>query len=106
VLEPHFISSAARDILLRDPFTSDDFEAFIAEWQRTIQQAIEELLIKERLDLLPRLRELDAAIEGIELGLRSVICEALGSNPAELPPHVLQKAEERIATAAKKSTNA
>ena len=38
-------------ILLRDPFTPDDYEAFISERQRTIQDAIENLLIKERLDL-------------------------------------------------------
>ena len=36
-LETHFISPAAFDILLRDPFTRDDFEAFLAERQRTIR---------------------------------------------------------------------
>ncbi len=48
-------------ILLRDPFGPDDFEAFITERQRTIQDAIENLLIKERLDLEPQLRDLDKA---------------------------------------------
>lgn len=46
VLEAHFISPAARDILLHDPFTPDDFEAFITERQRTILEAIETLLVK------------------------------------------------------------
>jgi len=41
ILESHFISLAALNILLRDPFGPDDFEAFIAERQRTIQDAIE-----------------------------------------------------------------
>jgi len=52
-LESHFISPSAFDILLRDPFTPDDFEAFLAERQRTLQDAIEDLLVKERLDLPP-----------------------------------------------------
>ena len=60
IFETHFISRAAFDILLRKPFKAEDFESFIIERQRTLQQAIESLLIKERLDLAPRLRELDA----------------------------------------------
>jgi hypothetical protein len=53
ILESHFISPPAFDILLRKPFTPVDFEAFIADRQRIIQDAIENLLIKERLDLSP-----------------------------------------------------
>ena len=51
ILESHFISPTALGILLRDPFGPDDYEAFISERQRTILEAIESLLIKERLDL-------------------------------------------------------
>lgn len=50
ILESHFISPTAFEILLRDPFGPADFEAFIAERQRTIMEAVEDLLIKERLD--------------------------------------------------------
>lgn len=102
-LESHFISPAAFDILLRDPFTTDDFDAFLAERQRTLQDAIEDLLVKERLDLPPQLRELDARIEAVELALRRGIDEALDGDPAQLPPHVLQKVEERLQAAAKKN---
>ncbi len=70
ILETHFISSSAFDILLRAPFTPADFEAFIADRQRILQDAIENLLIKERLDLPPQLRELDADTEQLELKLR------------------------------------
>jgi hypothetical protein len=101
-LESHFISSAALDILLRSPFTPVDFEEFLAERQRTIVDAIEDLLVKERLDLSPRLRELDADIERVELGLRRLISRAL-KEPVNLPGHVLQKADERIAAASKKN---
>lgn len=41
-LESHCISREAFDILLRNPFTLKDFEAFIAERDRTLKDAIEE----------------------------------------------------------------
>ena len=103
ILESHFISPIAQAILLRDPFTPDDLEAFIAERQRTIQDAIETLLIKERLNLSPLLRELDERIEWVELRLRKVIADTLGDDLGLLPPHVVQKIEERIWSASKKN---
>ncbi|HEX5736038.1 MAG TPA: DUF262 domain-containing protein [Blastocatellia bacterium] len=103
ILETHFISPAAQSILLRDPFTPDDFEDFIAERQRTIQEAIENLLVKERLDLPPKLRELDEKIEQVELNLRNAIAVALHDDAAQLPQHVIQKVTERIQNASKKN---
>ena len=102
-LESHFISPAAFEILLRSPFTESDYEAFLIERQRTLMEAIEDLLIKKRLDLSPQLRDLDAQIEAIELALRNLICETLSYDPAQLPPHVLQKIEERTQAALKKN---
>lgn len=102
ILESHFISPTAFQILLRDPFTPDDFEAFIGERQKSIREAIESLLIKERLDLAPRLRELDASVEGVELGLRAVIVHTLNGDVGRLPSHVQAKADERIQGQAKK----
>jgi len=105
MLESHLISPAALQILLRDPFTADDFEAFINERQRTIQEAIENLLIKERLDLSPQLRELDERVESVELGLRALIAKVLGDQWGSPPPHIMQKVDERIARAAKKDAS-
>ena len=105
ILESHFISSIAFDILLRNPFGPDDFEAFIAERQRTIQDAIESLLIKERLDLLPQLRDLDAATERAELNIRKCIVATLGKDSAGIPTHVAGKVDERIARAVKKNAS-
>lgn len=102
-LESHFISPAAFAILLRDPFGPSDYEAFLTERQRTLQEAIEDLLVKERLDLAPQLRELDAQIEGVELALRGLIGETLGGDAEKLPPHVLQKIDERLQAATKKN---
>lgn len=103
ILESHFISSTALEILLRDPFTPADFEEFVAERQRTIEDAIENLLIKERIDLPPNLRELDEQIEKVELGLRALISNELDGEPELLPSHVRQKLEERIQKAAKRN---
>ena len=102
ILESHLISPTALEILLRDPFTPDDFDAFITERRRTILNAIENLVIKERLDLQPALRELDENIEKIEITLRKVIDNSLGKNSVNLPTHVLQNIEERIQRATKK----
>ena len=103
ILETHFISPAALKILLRDPFTQNDFEDFISERQRTLQDAIETLLVKERLHLPQNLRELDEDLEKVELSLRKIVAAGLETGPAALPPHVLQKVDERLQRAAKKN---
>lgn len=103
ILESHFISPAAFAILLRDPFVPDDFQAFIAERQKTILEAIENLLIKERLDLPPQLRELDAAIEQIELSIREAIQSTLNGDESLIPSHVLVKVDDRVSRATKKT---
>ncbi|MCG2795241.1 MAG: DUF262 domain-containing protein [Actinomycetia bacterium] len=103
ILDSHFISPAAQDILLRDPFGPDDYEAFISERQRTIMEAIENLLIKERLDLSVPLRELDQDIEKTELDLRRIVVSTLDNDAVQLPPHIAQKLSENIQRAAKKN---
>ena len=103
ILESHFISLDAQNILLRDPFGPDDYEAFIAERQRTILEAIENLLIKAPLDLKPSLRELDQVIETVELDLRRSVASSLDNDPDRLPPHVAQRIDGMIQRAAKKN---
>ena len=102
-LESHLISPVAFDILLRDPFTTADYEAFITERLRTTLAAIEDLLIKERLDLTPQLRELDSDVETIELALRDRISLALDGDATLLPSHVREKIRLRIRAASKKN---
>ena len=103
ILESHFISPTAFDILQRAAFGPEDFEEFLAERQRTFQEAIEDLLVKERLDLPPQLRELDAQVEAVELALRRMVDEKLEGDMAKLPSHVTQKIEDRLQAAAKKN---
>lgn len=103
ILESHFISPAAQAVLLRNPFTPDDYEEFISERQRTLQLAIENLLIKERLDLSPPLRELDEQIEQVELSLRNLIETALEGDLSLVPSNIRQSVDERIQRASKKN---
>ena len=103
LLDSHFISPKALSILLRDPFGPEDYEAFISERQRTILEAIEDLLIKERIDLSPALSELDVKIENTELALRKCIVDSLENNPENLPPHINKKLTDKIVGAAKKN---
>jgi hypothetical protein len=46
---------------------------------------------------------LDSATEQVELSMRKVVETTLGSDVLQIPPHVLQKVEERIVRAAKKN---
>lgn len=103
ILESHFISPRAFDILMKDPFTPEDYESFLLERQRTIQEAIENLLIKERLGLEPRLRELDAELEATELQLRALIFTTLEGDIGKLPPGVIAKTDERIKSATRRN---
>lgn len=105
MMESHLISAEALNILLRDPFTQDDFDEFISERQRSIQEAIETLLIKERLDLSPQLRELDETVEATELALRDCVQGVVTQNRKEFPPHILTKVKERMQKAARKDAS-
>lgn len=103
ILESHFISINAQKILLRDPFTPDDYDLFLNERRLTIIEAIENLLIKERLDLSPQLRELDQSVELIELSLRSLISSTFNDDSSHIPEYISSKVDERIHRAVKKT---
>lgn len=95
-LESHFISRRAFDILLRDPFTPEDFREFIDERKRTLTSAIENLLVKERLDLSPDLRELDSKVEEVELKVRKLVANRLAGGDFDIPDHILVKVRDRL----------
>lgn len=103
ILETHLISPAAFNLLLKPEFSSADFKAFVRERQRTILAAIENLLIKERLDLPQNLRDLDVKIEQVELALRDLIDTKLEADPAQIPGHVSEKVKARVDQAIRRS---
>ena len=103
ILESHFISPNAFDILLRDPFTPSDYEEFLTDRQRMLMNGIEDLLVKERLGLTPKLRELDTQVEAVELSIRRLINEVLAEDVDKLPSHVRQNIDKRIQSKLKKN---
>jgi hypothetical protein len=103
IMTSHFISPAALDILLRDPFAPGDFEDFIGERQKTLTAAINSLLVQERLEMQPDLRLLDERMEKIELALRAAIITASEGDASRLPSHVLVKMDDRIKGELKKN---
>ena len=82
-----------------------DFEAFLEERQKTLFEAIGNLLIKEEMELEPELSELDERIEKVELRLRKIIEAELNGDSQGLPPHVQQKVKEKLDGAAAKDAN-
>ena len=98
IFKSHLISSEAFDILLKDPFEPDHFYEFIAARQRTILSAIKDLFDKNRADLDPDLREMDEAIENIEIALRGSISEVLDQSFEDIKGlHFFPKMNDRIA---------
>ncbi len=106
ILESHLISRKAVLILLRKPFTKQDFDDFLRERKNTILNAIDNLLIKDKVEIPIELRELDESIEDIEKKLRSLISRNY-SNDFEtyrktIPGHIQEKVQKRINTELKK----
>ena len=106
ILSSHLISKKAVEILLRDPFTKADFDAFLEERQSTIRDAIENILIKEKVEIPISILELNDKIEKIELALRELIIEKLGNSfenyKTTTPGHIQDKIKKRINTELKK----
>lgn len=101
VLQSHMISRKAVEILLREPFTVDDYKNFIDERRATIIQAIENKLIKEKVDLPENLKVIDQKIEELELGLRKLILDKLEIHTSDdikikIPQHIYDKIKGRI----------
>ena len=103
ILESHFISRKAFEILMKKPFTNDDFEDFCNERRRAFIEGIESLLVKERLDLSLPLRELDTRVEVVELGLRQLVIGGLRGNIDHLPSNIREAINQRIQTAANRN---
>jgi hypothetical protein len=109
VLDSHLISKKAVSILLRNPFSTEDFIEFLQERQTTIINAIESLLIKEKLDIPVALKKLDLNIEKIEIALRDFILKTVGRTITDYkevtPPHIQEKINTRINSELKKNLN-
>ena len=110
VLESHLISKKAVEILLRKPFTKEDFDEFLEERKRSVFQAIQTQLIDEKIDLPPDLKLLDNEIEEIELNLRKYLVSTIGDNiisyKENVPPNIQDKVQRRVNADRKKKPEA
>ncbi|MGY5851478.1 GmrSD restriction endonuclease domain-containing protein [Salegentibacter sp. F14] len=104
ILQSHLISRAACEILMRDPFTEEDFMEFLKERESTIKASIKHKIIDDAMELPPQLKKLNDDIENVELELRDLIAERInGKDYKEIvPPDVLDKVNRRIQTALRK----
>ena len=103
MMESHLISWKAVEILMRRDFQIGDYEEFIEERQRTIRAAIEEHLMRRRIDLPPDLKRLDEEIEEVEIGIRKRIDTVLEGDVGRLPSHVANRVDERLQRAVRKN---
>lgn len=106
VLSSHLLSRKAVSILLRDPFTKEDFDAFLLERLNTIRDAIENMLIKETIEIPVALQALNKNIEDVELNIRKLILDKysneLDDYKSATPSHIQEKVEKRIISSIKK----
>ena len=60
-------------MLMRQPFTEEDFNEFLREREKTIKNYVKLNIINEALELPPDLKSLNDEIEHIELEIRDKI---------------------------------
>ncbi len=106
VLSSHLISRKAVSILLRDPFTKADFDDFLQERLHAIRDAIDNMLIKEKIEIPVALKTLNDDIEKIEKKLRELIVQRMSDDheayKKTTPTHIQDKVERRISSELKK----
>lgn len=107
VLASHLISKKAVEILLRDPFSKEDFFEFLEERKSTILQAIENKLIREVVQIPVAYRDLNDKIEQTELAIRKLFFEKLSATSSSpyhdfTPSHIKEKVDERVRKELKK----
>ena len=107
VLSSHLISDRALEILLRQPFTPDDFAEFVSEREKAVRDELDLLLMADRISdahaVPPPIQMLDADIEAIERKLRDLIAKTLQGDPKQLPQHVRDKIDRRLQSILKKN---
>jgi hypothetical protein len=106
VLNSHLISRKAVDILLRDPFTKSDFDEFLFERQESIRNAIDNQLIKEKVEIPLALQKLNDEVETIEMKMRQILIAKLNGTDETyetfIPQHIQEKVNKRISTELRK----
>ncbi|WP_236979601.1 DUF262 domain-containing protein [Membranihabitans maritimus] len=101
LLDTHLISKKAVDILLREPFTVDDYDSFLDARRERIIEEITSKIIQEEVQLPEQYISLNNRIEKIELRIRDLIIEKLGVKDFAklkevIPSHLIPKIKGRV----------
>ncbi|MCB0463895.1 MAG: DUF262 domain-containing protein [Flavobacteriaceae bacterium] len=105
ILESHLISKKACDILMRKPFTEEDFSDFLSEREKTIKNFVKVNIINDVIDLPPDLKQLNDEIELIELNIRDIISTKIKDSDYKdnIPSDIQDKVQRRIQNTIKKN---
>jgi len=100
----HVLQSQRLPSRVGSPLARDDYDAFLVERIEALGDALSIRAGTGRPNdqVDPQRARLDARIEAVELQLRELIRATVGDDPEALPPHVMQKAAERVRDAARK----
>ena len=94
ILASHFISDDARAILMRDPLTPDNLEAFLHDRAVTFLRHVGRDLFQTYLGVLPDMRELDLRITKLEHTLRDIIAKQYNSRGRDVPGWIRREVNE------------
>ncbi|WP_179350064.1 DUF262 domain-containing protein [Winogradskyella pacifica] len=104
ILESHLISKKSADILMRKPFTKEDYYEFIAEREKSVKSYIKSSIIDDFRELPIELRVINDQIEELELKIRDVIASKINGQYKEfIAGHVQDKVSRRIENTLKKN---
>ncbi|MCP4161243.1 MAG: DUF262 domain-containing protein [Deltaproteobacteria bacterium] len=105
ILQSHLISRKACDILMRNPFTEEDYNSFLVEREETIKSYVKSNIIEDIIDLPPDLKALNDEVEAIELKIREEIAQNIFIEEFKdsIPPDMYDKGNRRIQNAIKKN---
>lgn len=103
ILESHLISKNAVDILLRNPFTKEDYFDFINEREKSVKNFIKSSIISDKIELPKEYKEVNDKIEKVELKIRDLIASQIENYSEAIPSAVQDKVARRIENTLKKN---
>ena len=105
ILESHLISEEAVKILLRNPFSKEDYYDFISEREKSIKKYIKSNIIEDINELPVELKSINEELEKLELRLREEIAMQIDSEQYKelIPTHISDKVMKRIQNTLKKN---
>ena len=100
----NFITKKSADILMRKPFTKENYYEFIAEREKSVKSYIKSSIIDDFRELPVELRVINDQIEELELKIRDVIASKINGQYKEfIAEHVQDKVSRRIENTLKKN---